>query len=144
MSNDVMALAQSVRSMRPMVPAKTLEISKRFYVDLGFKPRSLTDSLIEMRLGAYAFILQDYYVQQWADNFVMHISAFRSLYDEPKTVSIKPLTRSRAKGVLVINRQKKMAPRRERAASSESILAGNSPLATPSEISAIRGFRASA
>jgi hypothetical protein len=74
MSNGVMALAQTVRSLRPVVPAKTFEISKRFYVDLGFKPRLLTDSLIEMHLGAYAFILQDYYVQQWADNFVMHIS----------------------------------------------------------------------
>ena len=74
MSNGVMELAQTVRSMRPIVPAKTFEISKRFYIDLGFKPRPLTDNLIEMRLGTYAFILQDYYVQQWADNFVMHIS----------------------------------------------------------------------
>lgn len=74
MSTGVMELAQTVRSMRPMVPAKSFEISKRFYIDLGFQPRSLTDNLIEMRLGAYAFILQNYYVQQWADNFVMHMS----------------------------------------------------------------------
>ncbi len=69
-----MELAQTVRSMRPIVPAKVFEISKRFYMDLGFKPRPLTDNLVEMRLGAYAFILQGYYVQQWADNFVMHMS----------------------------------------------------------------------
>lgn len=74
MSNGVMDLAQTVRSMRPMVPAKAFEISKRFYLDLGFQPRQLTDNLVEMRLGAYAFILQGYYVQQWADNFVMHMS----------------------------------------------------------------------
>lgn len=74
MSNGVMELAQSVRSMRPIVPAKAFEISKRFYVDLGFQPRQLTDNLVEMRLGAYAFILQGYYVEQWADNFVMHMS----------------------------------------------------------------------
>jgi hypothetical protein len=73
MSNEVMKLAQSVMSMRPMVPAKAFEISKRFYVDLGFQPQQLTDNLVEMRLGAYAFILQDYYVQEWADNFVMHM-----------------------------------------------------------------------
>lgn len=74
MSNGVMELAQAVRSMRPMVPAKIFEISKRFYIDLGFQPRPLTDNLVEMRLGAYAFILQGYYVPQWADNFVMHMS----------------------------------------------------------------------
>jgi catechol 2,3-dioxygenase-like lactoylglutathione lyase family enzyme len=56
-----------------MVPAKDFEISRRFYVDLGFRPQTLTDRLIEMHLGAYSFILQGYYVQQWADNFVMHM-----------------------------------------------------------------------
>lgn len=74
MSNGVMELAQTVRSMRPIVPAKVFEISKRFYIDLGFQPRPLTDNLVEMRLGGYAFILQGYYIQQWADNFVMHMS----------------------------------------------------------------------
>ena len=74
MSTGVMELAQTVRSMRPMVRAKSFEISKRFYIDLGFQPRSLTDNLIDMRLGAYAFIFQNYYVQQWDDNFVMHMS----------------------------------------------------------------------
>ena len=74
MSNGVMDLAQTVRSMRPIVPAKAFEISTRFYVDLGFQPRQLTDNLVEMRLGAYAFILQGYYVELSADNFVMHMS----------------------------------------------------------------------
>ena len=74
MSNDAMKLAQTVRSMRPVVPAKVFEISNRFYVDLGFQPHTLTDKLVEMRLGTFAFILQDYYVREWADNFVMHIA----------------------------------------------------------------------
>ena len=60
MSNGVMELAQTVRSMRPIVPAKVFEISKRCYIDLGFQPRPLTDNLVEMRLGGYAFILQGY------------------------------------------------------------------------------------
>ena len=74
MSSDPMKLAQTVRSMWPVVPAKVFEISSRFYVDLGFQPHTLTDKLVEMRLGSYAFILQDYYVQQWAENFVMHMA----------------------------------------------------------------------
>jgi hypothetical protein len=72
MSTDA-NLAHTVRAMRPMVPAKDFEISKQFYVDLGFQPQMLTDGLAEMHLGAYSFILQRYYVQQWADNFVMHM-----------------------------------------------------------------------
>src|SRR6266849_2404216 len=73
MSDEARNLAYTVRAMRPMVPAKDFEISKRFYVDLGFQPQKLTARLIEMHLGAYSFILQGYYVQQWADNFVMHM-----------------------------------------------------------------------
>ena len=74
MSNDQIELAKTVRSMRPIVPAKVFEISNRFYIDLGFERYPLTDKLVEMRLGAYAFLLQDYYVQQWADHVVMHLS----------------------------------------------------------------------
>jgi catechol 2,3-dioxygenase-like lactoylglutathione lyase family enzyme len=59
--------------MRPMLPAKNFDISRQFYVDLGFQPRTLTDNLVEMQLGACTFILQDYYVAQWADNFVIHL-----------------------------------------------------------------------
>jgi hypothetical protein len=73
MSSDGKVLAQTVRSMRPLVPAKDFETSRRFYIDLGFRPETLADNLVEMHLGTYSFILQGYYVQQWADNFVMHM-----------------------------------------------------------------------
>jgi len=73
MSTDATTLARTVMAMRPIVPAKDFEISKRFYIELGFEPKTLTDRLVEMQLGAFSFILQAYYVQQWADNFVMHM-----------------------------------------------------------------------
>ena len=73
MSNSAMELAQTVMSMRPMVPAKDFDIGRHFYMDLGFQCRMLTDNLAEMRLGAYAFILQGHYVQPWAENFVIHM-----------------------------------------------------------------------
>jgi hypothetical protein len=67
-------LADTIKAMRPMVPAKDFEISKRFYVDLGFEPRIVViDNLIQMSLGDYSFLLQNYYVQDWADNFVIHL-----------------------------------------------------------------------
>jgi hypothetical protein len=76
MSTDTTALVRTVKAMRPMVLAKDFEMSKRFYLDLGFQPQTLADRLIEMNLGAYSFILQDYYVREWADNFVMHVRVF--------------------------------------------------------------------
>jgi hypothetical protein len=60
--------------MRPMVPARDFEISKRFYGELGFHPRPLIDRLAEMQLGVFSFILQGYYVREWADNFVVHLT----------------------------------------------------------------------
>lgn len=73
MPNDATALAPTVLSMRPMVPARDFDLSRQFYIALGFQAVRLTDRLVEMRLGVCAFILQDYYVQEWADNFVMHL-----------------------------------------------------------------------
>jgi hypothetical protein len=66
-------LAETVKSIRPVVPAKDFETSRWFYEELGFRAEVLTDGLIEMRLGAYSFILQDYWVEQWANNFVFHM-----------------------------------------------------------------------
>jgi catechol 2,3-dioxygenase-like lactoylglutathione lyase family enzyme len=70
---DATSLASTVTAMRPMVPAKDLDLSCQFYTALGFQPERLTDNLVEMRLGAYSFILQGYYVGEWADNFVFHL-----------------------------------------------------------------------
>jgi uncharacterized glyoxalase superfamily protein PhnB len=66
-------LAQTVRAMRPMVPARDFLTSKQFYCDLGFQSKMLTDDLAEMSLGACSFLLQNYYVREWADNFVVHL-----------------------------------------------------------------------
>jgi hypothetical protein len=73
MSNAASNLGDTVKAMRPMVPAKEYETSKRFYLDLGFRPRQLGERLFEMQLGTFSFILQDYYVRDWANNFVMHV-----------------------------------------------------------------------
>jgi hypothetical protein len=66
-------IGSTVKAMRPMVPAKDFQTSHRFYQELGFEPRSLGDRLVEMHLGLFSFILQNYYVEDWANNFVMHM-----------------------------------------------------------------------
>lgn len=83
MPKDTSTLAHTVKSMRPVLPARDFEISTRFYTDLGFQPRLLADRLVDMSLGGYCFILQDYYVKEWADNMVMHmaVSDVRAWWD---------------------------------------------------------------
>ncbi len=71
--NKSTGLDQTVRALRPFVPAKDFDASKRFYIELGFRAEPLGDGLVEMHLGPYSFLLQDYYVEQWAGNFMMHV-----------------------------------------------------------------------
>jgi hypothetical protein len=66
-------LAGAVKALRPFVPARDFVVSKRFYADLGFRVEPLGDALAGLRLGPHSFLLQDYYVEQWAANFVMHM-----------------------------------------------------------------------
>lgn len=66
-------LAATVRKMRPFVPAKDISISENFYADLGFTVTDLGDKLFDVRLGDHAFLLQNYYVEEWAANFMMHL-----------------------------------------------------------------------
>ena len=73
MPSDTRDLVRTVEAMRPIIPAKNFELSKRFYIDLGFQPNMLTGGLAEMSLGIFSFILQNYYVRDWAVNTVMHM-----------------------------------------------------------------------
>jgi hypothetical protein len=73
MSEVLSDLAGTVKALRPFVPAKNFEISKQFYADFGFRVEPLGDSLAAMHLGLHSFLLQDYYVEEWAGNFVMHM-----------------------------------------------------------------------
>jgi hypothetical protein len=64
--------SRTIVALQPFVPARDFELSKAFYIDLGFQARPLGDGLVEMRLRGHSFLLQDYYVKEWASNFVMH------------------------------------------------------------------------
>jgi hypothetical protein len=83
MSVEATDLTRTVSAMRPVIPARDFDVSKRFYVDLGFQTRPLADRLVEMQLGAFSFILQDHYVREWADNFVMHLPPVRDVSYQP-------------------------------------------------------------
>jgi len=67
-------LITSIKAMRPAVPAKDYAESRRFYEAVGFQPTALGPTLTEMRLGTHTFLLQDFYVPEFANNFVMHMT----------------------------------------------------------------------
>ena len=66
-------LISEIRSFRPFLPAKDFETSLRFYETIGFHAYRLGETLAELSLGAHAFLLQGYYVKEWAENTVMHV-----------------------------------------------------------------------
>ena len=65
-------LISEIRAFRPFLPAKDFETSLRFYKAIGFDAHPLGDTLAELSLGTHAFLLQSYYVKEWADNMMMH------------------------------------------------------------------------
>ncbi|WP_207483935.1 VOC family protein [Arenibaculum pallidiluteum] len=70
-------LASMVVSMRPFVPAREFQASLGFYEALGFRSDRLGDRIALMRLGdgrgAFSFLLQDFYVKEFAENLMMHL-----------------------------------------------------------------------
>jgi hypothetical protein len=71
--NAVTRLVHEIRAFRPFLPAKDFEASLRFYKAIGFEAYPLGESLCELSLGPHAFLLQGYYVKEWAENMVMHV-----------------------------------------------------------------------
>lgn len=59
--------------IKAFVPARDFELSKRFYVDLGFEFESLSDDLAYFHAGECSFLLQRFYVREHAENFMMHM-----------------------------------------------------------------------
>ena len=64
----------AVHDVRAFVPAEQFSTSKAFYQALGWTTVWSDDTgLALMQLGGYRFMLQDYYVKDWAENFVLTI-----------------------------------------------------------------------
>ena len=66
-------LIPTIKAFRPFLPAKDYDTSFRFYQAIGFHAHPLGDALAELSLGGNAFLLQGYYVKEWAENMMMHV-----------------------------------------------------------------------
>jgi hypothetical protein len=59
--------------VKAFVPARDFELSKQFYQDLGFDMAWSSEGLAYFCHGDSAFLLQNYYVKEHADSFMMHL-----------------------------------------------------------------------
>ncbi|NEX91366.1 VOC family protein [Caulobacter sp. 17J65-9] len=67
-----MAALDGNETARPFLPARDFAVSRAFYEALGFE--KLFDGEIAIfSVGRSEFILQNYYVEAWASNFMMQL-----------------------------------------------------------------------
>ena len=63
----------NILDLKAFVPAKDFELSKRFYRDLGFREKFGNEQICELEIGAYRFLLQNFYVKEFAENCMMSL-----------------------------------------------------------------------
>jgi catechol 2,3-dioxygenase-like lactoylglutathione lyase family enzyme len=81
-------MTPTIKELLVYVPAEDFEQSKRFYTALGFTLTEGWGGTMDCRLGAAAFRLQNYYVKDWAENFMMKfdVADVPAWYDHAKKV----------------------------------------------------------
>jgi hypothetical protein len=63
----------SINDFKVYMPAKDFEKSKRFYTALGFSMSPGWGGTADFELCGQSFRLQNYYVKDWAENFMVKI-----------------------------------------------------------------------
>lgn len=63
----------SVVEVKAFVPARDFERSMAFYQALGFTRASVDGGIAYFHHGHSSFLLQDFYVPEHAENFLMHL-----------------------------------------------------------------------
>lgn len=59
--------------LRPFLPARDFAASRRFYADLGFREVGGDAGVVVFDRGGRGFILQDYFVREWAENCMVQL-----------------------------------------------------------------------
>lgn len=66
------ALLTGTEVARPFVPVKDFELSKRFYLQIGFD-LLLDGEVAIFGIGQTSFILQNHFNKEWAENCMMQL-----------------------------------------------------------------------
>lgn len=77
-----------IKSMNVYVPARDFDESKQFYTELGFDLTEAWGGSFDCRLGNALFRLQNYYVKDWAENFMLQfwVEDARKWYEFAKPI----------------------------------------------------------
>jgi uncharacterized glyoxalase superfamily protein PhnB len=59
--------------IKAFVPSKDYQLSKQFYQDFGFELASDSSGIAYFKSGTSSFLLQDFYEEEHAKNFMMHL-----------------------------------------------------------------------
>ena len=59
--------------IRPFIPSKDINLSKRFYEALGFEKVLDADEVVIFNSGSGGFLIQKRYQKEWAENFMMQL-----------------------------------------------------------------------
>jgi hypothetical protein len=62
-----------ILALRPFVPARDAAVSRRFYEALGFAATHADKDIVILKCGSFSFILQNYYVQAFAENCMVQL-----------------------------------------------------------------------
>jgi hypothetical protein len=60
-------------ALRPFLPAKDIEVSRRFYEALGFHATHADKDICVMKISSFSMILMTHYVKEWADNQMIQL-----------------------------------------------------------------------
>jgi hypothetical protein len=64
-------MTPTIKELVVYTPAKDFEVSQAFYKALGFELTEGWGDTFDCRLGNAVFRLQNYFVKDWAENFMM-------------------------------------------------------------------------
>ena len=70
---SVATLNLATVEIKAFVPARDFERSKQFYEAIGFRMAFASEDLAYFHAGDCAFMLQNFYVEQLANNLMMHL-----------------------------------------------------------------------
>ena len=63
-----------VSDIKPFIGSKDFELSRDFYVALGWQVKFESPELAELQLGDHRFYLQAYYQKDWCNNTMLHLT----------------------------------------------------------------------
>ncbi len=64
----------SISDVRTFIPAKDFELSRAFYQALGWTETWQDEQIAVLENADHRFYLQNFYVKEWAENAMLHIS----------------------------------------------------------------------